>query len=230
MAKIKLGIVVTDIRGSINGVTFSRGRGGAIARTKVTPVNANTPRQAAARQAFAQNARDFSNVLTDGQRAAYKSLAENNPVTNIFGDTNILTAIALFGSVNNVRRNLDLASLSDAPVDLNVTGINTLAVVSSVATTSVAISFTDTPLPATHRLYIFATGNLGPGVNFFKPKLRFIGSSAAADISPFDAGTLWEAKFGPLVEGKKFGIAVATVNETNGAVSVALQEIVTIAA
>ena len=230
MAKVKFGLVVTDARGKSGGMVYSKNRSGAYIRTKVTPVNPNTSRQSFVRNALSLNSKQWSNVLTDSQRACYQALADNNPVTNIFGDSQILTGIALFGKVNNVMRNLELPTLADCPADLAVTGLTTMVVTAGVALQAVDITFTDTPLPANHRLYIFATGFIGGGVNFFKPRLRFIGSSAAAEVSPFDAGALWVAKFGALTLGSHFGIAVAVVNETNGALAVALQAKVTVGA
>ena len=230
MAKVKFGLVVTDARGKSGGLVYSKNRSGAYIRTKVTPVNPNTARQSVVRNSLSLNSKEWSNVLSDGERSAYQALADNNPVTNIFGDSLILTGIALFGKINNVMRNLLLPTLQTAPANLDVTGLTTMVVTASVATQSVDIAFTDTPLPANHRLYIFATGHFGGGVNFFKPRLRFIGSSAAAEISPFDAGALWVAKFGPHVLGANFGVAVAVVNETNGALAVALQAKVTVTA
>lgn len=230
MAKIKFGLVVTDARGKAGGMVYSKNRSGAYLRTKVTPVNPNTQRQATVRNNLTQNSKTWSSALIDAQRAAYQALADNNPVTNIFGDTQILTGIALFGKINNVMRNLELPVLLDPPADLNVTGLSSLVVTAGVALQAIDLAFTDTPLPANHRLYIFATGTIAGGVNFFKPRLRYIGSSAAAEISPFDAGALWVAKFGALALGTHFGIAVAVVNETNGAVTVALQQKVTVGA
>lgn len=230
MAKIKFGLVVTDARGKAGGMVYSKNRSGAYLRTKVTPVNPNTQRQATVRNNLTQNSKAWSNILSDGQRASYQALADNNPVTNIFGDTQILTGIALFGKINNVMRNLELPTLNDPPANLDVTGLASMLATASLATQAIDIAFTDTPLPAGHRLYIFATGNIAGGVNFFKPRLRYIGSSAAAEISPFDAGSLWVAKFGALALGAHFGIAIAVVNEVNGAITVALQQKVTVGA
>ena len=39
MAKIKLSAIVSEMRGKLNGSVFSKNRGGAYIRTKVTPVN-----------------------------------------------------------------------------------------------------------------------------------------------------------------------------------------------
>lgn len=228
MAKIKFGALVTDARGKLDGIVYSKNQFGAYVRTKVTPVNPNTQRQSEVRNNLSLNSKAWSNTLTDAERAGWKALAENNPVTDIFGNSQVLTGIALYGRVNNVLRNLVVAPLNVAPPNLDVTGLASLAVTAGAGLSAIDIAFTETPLPANHKLYLFATGNLPGGVSFFKPRLRFIGSGAAAEVSPFDAGSLWEAKFGDLIEGNKFGIAVAVVNEANGAIATAIQVIVTV--
>lgn len=230
MAKIKFGALVTDARGKLDGIVYSKNQFGAYVRTKVTPVNPNSLRQTEVRNNLSLNSKAWSNVLNDSQRAGWKALAENNPVTDIFGNSQVLTGIALHGRVNNVLRNLTVAPLATAPPNLDVTGLTSMAATAGAGLSTLDITFADTPLAADHQLYIFATGNLPGGVSFFKPRLRFIGSSALADVSPFDAGALWEAKFGELIAGNKFGIAVATVNQTTGAVSTAIQLLVTIGA
>lgn len=228
MAKIKFGAIVTDARGKLDGIVFSKNQFGAYTRTKVTPVNPNSTRQTEVRNNLALNSKAWSNVLTDAQRAGWKALAENNPVTDIFGNSQVLTGIALYGRVNNVLRNLGVAVLTTAPGNLDVTGLVSMSATAGAGLSALDITFLDAPLPANHKLYIFATGNLPGGVSFFKPRLRFIGASAAAEVSPFDAGALWEAKFGELIEGNKLGLAVAVVNEANGAISPAIQILVTV--
>ena len=42
MAKIKMTAIVADMRNKLNGSVFSRNRGGAYIRTKVTPINPQT--------------------------------------------------------------------------------------------------------------------------------------------------------------------------------------------
>lgn len=226
--KIQFGGLITDGRGSMGGSTFSRNGSGAYVRLKVTPVNPNTPAQANARANFGANSKAWGAVLSDAQRQGWKSLAQNFPVNDIFGNSVILSGNVLYGKVNNVLRNLGLSAISDPPIDLSVTALETLAVTAAEALSTIDIAFTVTPLPANHQLYIFASGNLPPGVNFYKNKLRYVGTSAAAQASPFDAGAEWELLFGELTAGNRFGIAVATVNTLNGAVSTAFQAIVTV--
>ncbi len=95
--------------------------------------------------------------------------------------------------------------------------------------TYLEIGFTATPLPAAHRLYIYATPGLSAGVTFFKPFLRFIGVSGAAQTTVFDATALYTAKFGDTVAGQKIGVLVAVVDTTKGALAPGLAEVATVA-
>jgi hypothetical protein len=82
-----------------------------------------------------------------------------------------------------------------------------------------SLAFTPTPLGAGLRLYIFATAGKGAGVHFFRPFFRWIGISGAAQISPYDAGIDYVARFGSLVAGQAIGVTVAVVDRTKGAVT-----------
>lgn len=230
MAKINFGALVSDARGKIDGIVYSRNGSGAYVRTKVTPVNKNTVRQQAARAALAANSKMYSAILTDAQRGGFGALAASNPVTDIFGNSQTLSAIAMFGRVNNVLRNIGEDPLADAPANMNVTGITSLDITGDEALQGLKVAFTATPLEATTLLYVFATGKLNPGRTFYKQNLTFLGAAAAATVSPFDIAALWIAKYGALVEGDKIGFQVATVNSVNGAISAGLGQLVTIAA
>ena len=53
MAKIKFGMMMTDARGKLGGQVFSKNKGGAYVRTKVTPSNPQTIAQTTRRALFA---------------------------------------------------------------------------------------------------------------------------------------------------------------------------------
>lgn len=68
MALVRYGNGVSELRGSIAGNVFSRGRSGAIVRNRTTPVNPNTQAQADFRYLFAQTAANYTTLTKQQQQ------------------------------------------------------------------------------------------------------------------------------------------------------------------
>lgn len=75
MALVRYGNGVSELRGSIAGNVFSRGRSGAIVRNRTTPVNPNTQAQADFRYLFSQTAANYT-TLTKSQQEAWTEYAQ----------------------------------------------------------------------------------------------------------------------------------------------------------
>jgi hypothetical protein len=99
MALIRFGNGVADIRGSINGTTFSRVRGGAIARNRTVPINPNTPAQIAARLSF-QIIVNMWTSLTAAGRAQWNEYAATLLFINRLGETFVPTGRMVFMRFN----------------------------------------------------------------------------------------------------------------------------------
>lgn len=230
MAKIKFGAMVNDARGSVDGIVYSKNQYGGYARIKTSPVQPRSANQVAARAIFGALSTAFSNVLTDAQRAAWKLFAANNPVTDVFGNSQTLTALSMYQSVNAVLGHAGIARKDDPPANMNVTALLTAVVTATAAVPSMSVAFTATPLGANHKLYIYATEPLPGGVSFINNRLKFLTAGPAADVSPTDVISAYTARFGALAAGQKIGLLVCTVNTDNGAVSVGIQSIITVGA
>lgn len=100
MASVKFGNVVSDARGKIGGMVYSRNTSGAYIRTKVTPVNPVSEFSSRSRGIFKTISQLWATGLTDVQRAAWRTFASTHPFTNIFGDALILSGVAMFQAVN----------------------------------------------------------------------------------------------------------------------------------
>lgn len=90
MAIIQLGSIITNIKGSIGGTTFSSSRAGTIAKNRVHGKRAVSQNQA--------NALNFSKIVTNGwnaltvaQQNEFNSYAIANPFTDRYGITKMLT-------------------------------------------------------------------------------------------------------------------------------------------
>jgi len=100
MASIKYGFGVSDIRGSIQGTTFSHGSSGNVIYRKPHIVNKNTNLQNTQRQRFYYFANYWKLTLTTAQRTYFESLAQNLLFTNRLGDSFHISGFNLFMKIN----------------------------------------------------------------------------------------------------------------------------------
>ncbi len=100
MASIQLSSLVTDIKGSIGGTTFSRNRSGLTAKAKLVGKKNTTAKQ----QIELQNNNALRNqwaALTLTQKQVWNEFASLHPKTDRYGKVKSLTGFNWFISLNN---------------------------------------------------------------------------------------------------------------------------------
>jgi hypothetical protein len=222
MALIKLGNAVQDARGTLNGSVFSRNKGGAYMRTKVSPVQPRTPAQLAVRANFSANAKLWSGAMSAAQRAAWVAYAVTYPYSNVFGDSSVLTGLAMSMAKNQVLLQIGAAPIEDPPADNSVDPIpvpSNLDANSSVP--SLELTTTAQSALADTKYYIFATPSLPVGITPNESRYRFVGAyapaAAATTLSIIDK---WAAIFGALTQNQNVWAVVAQVSITKGNITV----------
>lgn len=90
--------LVTVASGKLDGLVASHNKGGNYFRALAIPTNPNTSRQASVRGWFGSAVQAWTDLLSDSQRGAWNSYAQQTPVTNVFGD-----AIQLSGQQMYIR-------------------------------------------------------------------------------------------------------------------------------
>lgn len=220
MAKIKFGAIVTDIRGSIDSVTYSRSRYGAYARKKVTPVNPNTNRQSDVRSIFGAASSKFRS-LGKAVIDAWNAVAPEYQRSNIFGDNLPLSGSTLFTKLKTQLVNIGITT-DPSPINpVTLPDVVWDGVVADVSTGTIVLA----NLPATspvQNIAIYASPPVSPGKSFFpKSAMRLIGkkdaSTAAGD---FDITGNYEDVFGDVLlaafVGQKIRVACKYVDIVNG--------------
>jgi hypothetical protein len=222
MARIIFTAMVAEARGKLNGNVFSRNKGGAVIRNKVTPINPNTSFQSQQRAFMSDLSKRWSNGLSDDQRQGWKSYGQVIGAKSIFGNNLILSGIATYMRINRIVLASGGTVIDDAPISQDVPSIlsATLTAVSGVS--ALSLTFTPAPLTGTQGLYVFATPALSPGISNVSNRLRLIGFSATA-ASPLSLLSLWTARFGtfPAVPGQRIAITAQVVDQATGAISAA---------
>lgn len=223
MAIMTPGPTVAALSGSVGGTVYSRNRGGAYIRNRAIPVDPNSDAQQNVRAILASQSQAFSD-LTDAQRAAWENWASQNPVINALGNSILLSGHQAFVQLNS-RLDLDDQTVLSAPPIINAPmALDTLVLSADIGTGTFDVTFTATPLAAGVELWLLAAVINSPGITYIRNRLRFIGTSAAAETSPFDIQTLVEAVFGTVIVGQTVHTRVATFDTATGLISVALHD------
>lgn len=186
MAKINLGALAQDVRGSLAGSTFSKGRSGSIVRQKVSPVQPRTARQLAQRAIFAEASQAWRD-LTDNNRADWINWAASHKVVDVFGMARILAGNAAYIRVNAVRLTAGLAMIAAPPADEGP-GPYPYQLQILPISYGLRIEFSDV-LPVNSNYLLYATPGHSPGASFVNSQFRLAGvltqSGAGAQFDVF---------------------------------------------
>lgn len=215
MATVSFGGGVSEIRGSVNGNTFSRNANGAIMRNRTTPINGRTARQVAVRGSLASIASGWRG-LTEVQRQSWIDGAPNYPYTNRLGQPSVYTGQQLYMKLNQSLGQIGEAPITTCPLPVGLENSNLVSVV-----------FDDSPdftftwagtLGADNKLQVFCSGPVSTGVmRINSTSLKLVGtyeadgSDAGVNIEPE-----YEALFGEPVAGTKVFVRIEIVSKLTG--------------
>jgi hypothetical protein len=183
MAKVKLGALAQDVRGTIAGQTFSRNKGGSYVRQKVSGTQPQTARQTAQRSILSQVSIAWANTEA-ATRALWYAYAENNPVLDVFGDSLKLNGAAVFAKLNAIRVTCGQAIIATPPVAEAPAAILFNTVVAD-ETLGIYASY-KANVPATSGVMFFGWATEPNQGALPKSKLRFIGYKAGSASSTLE--------------------------------------------
>lgn len=112
MALVLLGPALSDARGKVGGVVFSRNAAGQYIRAKVSPVQPRSAFQQAIRATMTYCAQRWRNTLTAAQRAGWEAYARGTPLVDRFGHKQTRSGIAMY-----LRWNAEMRRQHDALMD-----------------------------------------------------------------------------------------------------------------
>lgn len=213
MANIKFGQMISEARGKLNGMVFSRNAAGSFIRAKVSPTQPRTARQQQVRQRLAAASAAWRG-LTDEQREAWKSAALTAAKTNVFGDGRPLTGHQFFVRLARLAQELGVTILTDPPAIRAADAPESLTLTATASPAALSLAFSPSPLGTGVHLVVEATDTISPGISNATGKFRQIFVSAAAATSPLNLLTAWQNKFGSLTAGLKVFVRVYAVDET----------------
>lgn len=215
MATISFGGGVSEIRGSVNGNTFSRNANGAIMRNRTTPINGRTTRQVSVRGALASIASGWRG-LTEVQRQSWIDGAPNYPYTNRLGQPSQYTGQQLYMKLNQSLGQVGAGPIVTCPLPVGLENSNLDSVV-----------FDDSPtfdftwagsLGATNSLQVFCSGPVSNGVmRINSTSLKLVGTYPADDSATgINIMPEYETLFGEPVAGTKVFVRIEIVSLLTG--------------
>lgn len=144
MAVIKLGPMISDIRGSIGGTTFARNRAGIFARQRVKPVDDPSERKTAVRTGMLALQDYWRDTLTAAERATWEAQGTIQGAQGALGDKIRLTGAQAFIRTNMLMHLTGHALVDAAPTLPFGTSLPELTFTSE-ATTGVILTYVNPP-------------------------------------------------------------------------------------
>lgn len=209
------GALIGELSGALGPIVFSHNKGGTYARARVVPTKSTTSFAEAAKARLAEGSSRWQ-TLTDAQRAAWATWAQNNPVINRIGDPITLSGAAAYTGLAASLLQIGVTPADDPPVIPAPDPVETLTPTFDIGTGAFDIAFTATPLGADDGLYVQSAVVNSPGINHVSNLLKLTIIGDAATASPLDVEAVTITRFGTLQAGQKVSHFVSVFNRVNG--------------
>lgn len=220
--KVKWGAIVVDGRNKIGGHVASKNRAGSYFRTKVTPVNPSTNYQVNVRNRLSGISSDWRG-LTNAERLAWNAAVADFARTDIFGDLRNPSGFNLHQKLNNNLVNIVEDQITTPPLPEAVDAFTTLSLKADFSAQTISMTFAPV-IDATHKVLIFLTPSISPGISFVKSEYRQVGYIASTTMSPVDLQGYVSHRFGPIgAAGTKIFVQLVQINITTGQAGLPIQ-------
>jgi len=215
MAKINFGGIVTEARGKVGTLVYSRNRYSAYAKNKTIPFNPKTAYQITVRNRMSAAAKAWSNTLTTAQRSQWNAFAALLHKTNQLGQPINYSGYIAFQKCA-ITSNLNGGPVPTSPPAFPFTyEMDTFSVnFNTVAGATLILQWSPSSI-ANVGVQIYATGIIPIGHTWLQNRIRYLTTISSASPS----SNLWAAytaRFPAPVAGEVIGIMAAFYyNQTN---------------
>ena len=165
--------------GSLGGITAARNKGGQYLRARVVPVDPGSPAQTTLRTVFSGLAVAWQTILSQAERDAWDTYAENVTVVNRIGETVNITGFNMYIRSNTPRVQAGFARVDPGPTNFNLGEFTDVSIdiAGGGAVVSVTFNANDTWANEDDALMIVLTSReKAPTINFFKGPYRLAGT------------------------------------------------------
>lgn len=212
--------LVTQISGSIGGMTGSHNRGGMYLRSRAVPTDPATAAQVAVRNHMADLTSRWTNTLTPLQRTAWDTYAFNVPLINPLGDPINVSGLAMYVRSNVPRLQAGVLRVDVAPVIFNLGDFTAPSFAFSAASNQVNVTFDNTDDWANEDeafMFVRNSRQASISINFFKGPYRFTDKIDGDGTTPPTSPATLTSPFNLDATNKAF--AVARVSRADGRLS-----------
>lgn len=180
--------LVTQVSGSVGGMTGSRNAGGMYFRARATPTNPNTGQQQLVRSIMSNITVVWQSTLTQAQRDAWAVYATNVPLVNSLGASINVSGLNMYVRTNLPRLQATASRLDAAPTLYNLSGLTPPTLNSATAATGIVnIGFSQADAWATlagGHLLIYIARPQNPTINFFRGPYQYAGRVNGGVVPP----------------------------------------------
>lgn len=206
--KAKFGAIVVAGSGKVGGHVFSKNRGGAYMRTKVTPNNPNTVAQQQARAVLSSLSTAWAE-LADAERLSWNGAVDSYKTTDIFGDLKNPSGFNLFVKLNANLALIGESLLTEAPAKIEVPFAPIASAILDLSSSTLTVTFANNDLDST-AVFVTATPALSQGISNTKSFQRGIGYNTVT-ASAVDMYAEYVAKFGIPAIGSNITIGIEPI-------------------
>lgn len=179
--------LITEGSGSIGGLTISHNAGGMYLRARAIPVNQNSVYQQAVRGHVNSLSNHWINTLTEAQRTAWATYADNVPLPGPLGDPRVVSGLNHYIRSNVPRLQSGLARVDDGPTTFNLGEFSNPTFSYDVAASETGVAFTSGDAWANETgsaMLVFGSREQNPTINYFKGPYRVMSCIPGDDGTP----------------------------------------------
>lgn len=179
--------LVTQISGSVGGLTGSHNKGGMYFRARTIPVNPASTFQVAVRNFMSQLVSAWQTTLTDPQRNGWWVYSQNVTKTNPLGDQVKVSGINWYAGANVGRLQAGQARVDDPPTTFNRGDFAAMLFTADATAGTADVTFSPADAWANEDeafALIYFSRPMSPTINFFKGPYRLAGTIDGDSITP----------------------------------------------
>jgi hypothetical protein len=196
MVKAKYGQIVSEMRGSVAGACFSRGKSGSVIRTKKSNHHKRSIKQINARSLFASVTQAWTN-LSVSRRNAWNSQSVQDKKTDVFGAQISYSGRSFFNKCNMNLLTINETVILDPPVVTSVFAFSSFTVNLSVIGGTLLLNYSPA-IDSNTKVLVYATPPVSSGITNVKNFYRLIAVLNHTSVSSYDCATEYINVFGSL--------------------------------
>ena len=189
MALVNFSALVTSVKGSVGGITFSSTRSGTAVKRRLTGRKSVSSKQLRALSLNKQSLTDWS-ILGFGPRQSWSDYASVYTFTDRFGVTKALTGLNWFVLVNYNRVFFGLSVVTVPPTHVLPDSLPSFFL--TMDATSMVVEWSTTVDDSTTAIMVFASGPTKSQAQYNRGKYLLLGLITSDYSNSFAITSLWE--------------------------------------